>query len=155
MSSSNPPHSSGKVTAHAFRLRPGASLKSSLINIAEEIFKKHNVSSAIIMTTVGSLSSVTLRMANADAQSKANPVISWSDERFEIVSMGGTFSPGRKSHIHISLSRNDGSVIGGHLMDGTVFTTCEVVLGSIDGVSFARESDDETGYTELVVKGNS
>ena len=31
-------------------------------------------------------------------------------------------------HIHISLSDADGNVIGGHLIDGVVFTTCEVVF---------------------------
>lgn len=144
--------SSGNITAHAFRLKPGASLMTSLKATAEEIFEKHSVKSAFLMTAVGSLSSTTLRMANAASHCKTNPVISWTDERFEIVSMEATFSPGGKCHVHISLSRHDGSVIGGHLIDGIVFTTCEIVLGSIDQVIFDRVMDDETGYTELVIR---
>lgn len=33
---------------------------------------------------------------------------------------------------------------------GVVFTTCEVVLGSIRGVNFEREHDVRTGYKELI-----
>ena len=70
--------------------------------------------------------------------------------RFEIVSLTGTFSRNDGCHIHISLADAEGNTIGGHLVDGVVFTTCEVVLGTADGVEFVREMDRETGYRELV-----
>ena len=36
-------------------------------------------------------------------------------------------------------------------MGGTVFTTLELVLGTLPGVRFTREMDAATGYDELVV----
>jgi hypothetical protein len=48
------------------------------------------------------------------------------------------------------LADDEGKVIGGHLIDGVVFTTCEVVLGAAEGVEFFREMDGRTGYRELV-----
>jgi hypothetical protein len=38
------------------------------------------------------------------------------------------------------------------LINGTVFTTVEVVIGTIEGVTFEREQDDLTGYRELAPK---
>lgn len=71
--------------------------------------------------------------------------------------MTGTFSRHDGCHIHISLADAEGIVIGGHLIDSTVFRTCEVVLGTADEVEFVtemdefvREMNDETGYRELV-----
>jgi len=147
---------SGPITGHALRLTPGTLLMKSLKDAAESIFHRSdtndNARSVFIITAVGSLSdTVTLRMANADA-SKPNPIKTFEGERFEIVSMTGTFARDRKCHVHISLSRSDGAVIGGHLVEGKIFTTCELVLGSMSSVEFRREQDNETGFTELVVR---
>ena len=71
-------------------------------------------------------------------------------QRFEIVSLTGTFSREDGCHLHISLADAKGDVIGGHLIDGVIFTTCEVVLGTAEGVEFVREMDSETGYKEIV-----
>lgn len=101
---------------------------------------------------MGSLKDVTIRLANAskfDGDDKGNDIQRYK-QRFEIVSLTGTFSRNDGCHIHISLADAEGNVIGGHLIDGVVFTTCELVLGTADGVEFAREIDDSTGYNELV-----
>jgi predicted DNA-binding protein with PD1-like motif len=109
--------------------------------------------SAFVITAVGSLKDVTLRLANASrtdgGQNDANDIKRYM-RRFEIVSLTGTFSRNDGCHIHISLADAEGNTIGGHLVDGVVFTTCEVVLGTADGVEFLREMDRETGYRELV-----
>ena len=144
---------SGPTTAHCFRLHPNTSLMSSLKQAASIILSKHNTS-AFILTAVGSLQDVTIRLANASRFSEEKDdgtnCIKRYKQRFEIVSLTGTLSRDGV-HIHISLSDADGNVIGGHLIDGVVFTTCEVVLGSALGVDFVREVDQDTGYTELVV----
>ena len=62
----------------------------------------------------------------------------------------GTFSRDGGCHLHISLSDAEGNTIGGHLIDGIVFTTVELVLGTADGIEFSRQHDDKTGYSELV-----
>eukprot|EP00956_Cyclotella_meneghiniana_P015355 scaffold23417_cov78-Cyclotella_meneghiniana.AAC.2 len=144
---------SGPTTAHCFRLHPNTSLMSSLKQAASIILSKHNTS-AFILTAVGSLQDVTIRLANASRFSEEKDdgtnCIKRYKQRFEIVSLTGTLSRDGV-HIHISLSDAEGNVIGGHLIDGVVFTTCEVVLGSALGVDFVREVDQDTGYTELVV----
>jgi hypothetical protein len=52
----------------------------------------------------------------------------------------------------MSVANGMGTTFGGHLMAGIVFTTVELVLGTIENVTFSREHDERTGYTELVVK---
>ena len=151
--------------------------------------------SAFIMTAVGSLTDVTLRMAatdnntddtcsndnskdaatattTADCSSndnnnkrRGNPESTASlreatslgirtfHKHFEIVSLVGTFAvnDGGK-HLHMSVSDSEGTVIGGHVISGRVFTTLELVLGTIQGVTFVREIDEQTGYLELTVR---
>uniref|UniRef100_A0A7S2A1K6 PPC domain-containing protein n=1 Tax=Trieres chinensis TaxID=1514140 RepID=A0A7S2A1K6_TRICV len=181
---------SGPITAHAFRLRPGESLANSLGENVEVIFGRtpaDQCAAAVVLTAVGSLRDVTLRLANASrmdpaaemeevkeketqrgggdvfgdlavdpnvngeilAESGGNDVRRWR-RRFEIVSLVGTFSRDGGRHLHISLSDSTGRTIGGHLIDGAVFTTVEVVVGAIAGVEFRRAMDKETGYRELM-----
>ena len=72
------------------------------------------------------------------------------DEPCEIVSLNGTVSRSR-CHVHIALSREDLSTVGGHLVEGCIVnTTCELVLGVLDGWRFGVEQDAETGYDELI-----
>ena len=71
-------------------------------------------------------------------------------EPCEIVSLNGTVSAAR-CHLHIALSREDMTTLGGHLMEGTVVnTTCELVLLELDGWRCGVEQDAETGYDEIV-----
>ena len=70
----------------------------------------------------------------------------------EIVSLNGTVSE-RRCHLHIALSKEDLSTIGGHLCEGCIVnTTCELVIGEIPGTVIEKEFDDETGYDELVFR---
>lgn len=148
---------SGQITGHAFRLQPDDSLKECLCQIAQLVFARipeDECSSLLVMTAVGSLKDVTLRLANAsrnDSGKKGlgNEIKRWQ-EKFEIVSLVGTFSRDGSCHLHLSMSDAEGNTFGGHLMAGIVFTTCEVVLGSIQGVNFPRELDDRTGFAELI-----
>ena len=133
---------------------------------------QNECSSAFVMTAVGSLSDATLRLANASRKDDTvesggvvsssgvrgwenlepqgkNDIRQWK-QRFEIVSLVGTFSRDGGCHLHVSLSDYRGNTIGGHLIDGVVFTTVEVVLGTIRGVGFQRIEDDETGFRELL-----
>ena len=71
------------------------------------------------------------------------------DEHCEILSLMGTVSQER-CHLHIALSRQGLSAFGGHLKEGClVNTTCELVLGVLDGWRYGQEQDAETGYDEI------
>lgn len=143
-----PPHiSSGSLSCHALRLPPGADLVQSLQEAAKRAMNDASTSSCFILTAVGSLSHVTLRMAAADSQNSITR--SWN-EKLEIVSLVGTLTFNHK-HLHMSISDVGGQVFGGHVMSGTVFTTLELVLGTIGKVSFSRKIDERTGFSELVV----
>ena len=131
---------------HAFRLTPGQDLKKSLLSYA----KGAKLEAGCVVTCVGSLSKVSLRLANADGKRGSNETVSL-EERFEIVSLAGTVSR-HGCHLHMSLSDYQGNVVGGHVLDGcVVYTTAEMVLGECVGHVFTRERDDETGFDELVV----
>ncbi len=117
--------------------------------------------SAFIITAVGSLQDVTLRLANAsrtgdiglgNTRGYKNFIKRYPEQRFEIVSLTGTFSRDDGCHIHISLADGEGHTVGGHLIDGVVFTTAEIVIGTANGVTFRRVLDETTGYNELEVR---
>jgi len=78
-------------------------------------------------------------------------LFSLHNQRFEIIGLTGTFSRNEGCHVHISLADSKGNAIGGHLIDGTIFTTCELVLGTAKDVEFRRTMDTNTGYNELEV----
>jgi len=135
------------MKTHAFRLKPNQDLRTSI----EDYARENNIKAGAILTCVGSLKHATIRMANASALDKSNQIKNY-DQKFEIVSLIGTFSD-QKSHLHISLSDKDGKVIGGHLKKGcTIYTTAEIVIGEFNSLIFAREQDEKTGFVELVVK---
>ena len=126
---------------HALRLVRGQDLK---LSIQEYVLEK-GIDAACILSAVGSVDHLKLRMA------KAVEIREYDDD-FEIVSVTGTVARG-KSHIHMSFSDDRGNVVGGHLVNGTIInTTCEVVLMEIENYDFSREFDENTGYNELVIR---
>jgi len=71
------------------------------------------------------------------------------DGPFEIVSGTGTISRDG-CHLHISVSDKEGKVIGGHLKDGCqVGVTVEVAIEILEGISYKRILDQDTGFKEL------
>ena len=134
------------MKTYAFRIKPGKDLKQEI----ETFALKQGLNAAFVVTCVGGLQQVTMRMAGAkpDVQD-----IRTLREDLEIVSLVGTIGPDG-SHFHIAVSNKDGEVFGGHLKEGAIIhPTAEVVLGQVEGVIFAREMDEETGFNELVVNG--
>ena len=133
------------MRAHAFRLTPGTDLRAELTRLTEA----HALRAGCILSCVGSLSHARLRMPGAIGD--AEVFTTWG-EPMEIVSLTGTLcSDGL--HVHISLSRRDGSCIGGHLAEGCVVnTTAELVIGELPQIAFHRAPDSATGYNELSVE---
>ena len=134
------------MKTYAFRLKPGADLKKGI----EDFAKSHGLKAAYIVTCVGGLEQVTMRMAGAKPDSQD---IRTHAQDFEIVSLVGTTGI-NGSHLHIAVSDNLGKVSGGHLKEGTlIHPTAEIVLGEIEDATFSRQFDEETGFDELVVEG--
>jgi uncharacterized protein len=135
---SNPVSRSMKT--HAFRLKPNENLRDAIDRFVQD----NNISAGAILTCVGSLSSVTLRMAGA------KEIKTYTGE-FEIVSLTGTVSQ-NGCHLHLAISNEEGTVLGGHLKNNAIIrTTAEVVIAELQGKTFRREPDPLTGFEELVV----
>lgn len=133
------PHSSS-LTSFCFRLRPGQDLKKELLFYAQN----NHLHAAAVLSCVGSLKKASLRLSGRKEGSEFHGP-------FEIVSLTGTVSVDG-IHMHMSVSDNEGRVIGGHLMDGCeIHTTAEIILLENQDLVFKREHDDGTGYKELVI----
>lgn len=121
------------------RLHRGDDLLGSIRALAE----KAAIEAGVVLSAVGCISCGVVR----DASGVRLKTI---DEPCEIVSLNGTVSRTR-CHLHIALSGEDLSTLGGHLVEGCIInTTCELVIGILDGWRFGVEQDSETGYDELV-----
>jgi predicted DNA-binding protein with PD1-like motif len=130
-----------KLTAHAFRLKPGQDLKTEIQNLVN----KKQIKAGWISTCVGSLTDYQIRFANQSNGSSDSGY-------FEIVSLTGTVSI-NGSHLHISISDSTGKTIGGHLMEGCkIYTTAEIVILSSNEFVFKREKDGTTPWEELQVE---
>jgi len=131
--------SSGNLKCHCVRLRRGDDLMLSI----RELCREKNIAAGVVLSAVGCISKGRVRDASG-------VTIREISEHCEIVSLDGTVSA-QRCHLHISLSREDLSTLGGHLCPGCIInTTCELVIGELPGIRFGVEEDAETGYDELV-----
>ena len=132
------------IIAHALRLKPGDDLFKSIKNYVIE--KK--IKAGFIMTCVGSLQEINIRLANADK-------FLVKKEHFEIVSLVGCVSCNNRYHLHISISDHEGNTKGGHLKDNNiVFTTAEIVIGELPQLSFHEVNNPGEDWPELEIKKN-
>lgn len=125
---------------YTFRLKSGQDLFETI----ETFIKEQNIAAGCVLSGVGSLTHFTLRFANQE-------VFAEGDGHFEIVSITGTVSI-HGSHLHISISDEQGKTIGGHLVPGCrIYTTAEIVLAVFEDTVYKREFAEDSGYDELVV----
>ena len=129
----------GEAVCHCIRLKRGEDLLDSI----KELCRVKNIRAGIVLSGVGCISSGRVRDASG-----VN--IREITEHCEIVSLNGTVSA-RRCHVHIALSKEDLSTIGGHLCAGCIInTTCELVIAELPGIEFDVEADAQTGYNELI-----
>ena len=130
---------SGALACHSVRLRRGDDLLLSIKEVARE---KH-IRAGIVLSAVGCISRGRVRDASG-------VTLRDIEDHCEIVSLNGTVSEAR-CHLHIALSKEDLSTLGGHLTPGCIInTTCELVIAELPGTAFGVEEDPETGYDELI-----
>ena len=131
----------GPIRCHSLRLRRGADLMQSIKALCGE----EKIAAGVVLSAVGCISEGRVRDASG-------VTIREISDHCEIVSLNGTVSE-KRCHLHIALSREDLSTIGGHLCEGCIInTTCELVIAEIPGTVIEKEFDDETGYDELVFR---
>jgi predicted DNA-binding protein with PD1-like motif len=69
----------------------------------------------------------------------------------EVVAFLGNLSiaeEGPRLHAHVTLSRRDGSALGGHLFEGRAGATLEIFVMEVPG-ELRRSPDEETGLPML------
>ena len=129
----------GHMVFHCIRLKRGEDLMESI----KRVCKEKNIAAGVVLSGVGCILKGRVRDASG-------VTIRELDGHYEIVSLNGTVSA-QRCHIHIALSKEDLSTVGGHLCPGCIInTTCELVIGEIPGVTFGVEQDAETGYDEVI-----
>ena len=131
--------SAGEMKFHCIRLRRGQDLMLSI----RELCREKNIAAGVVLSAVGCISEGRVRDASG-------VTIRQIEDHCEIVSLNGTVST-QRCHLHIALSKEDLSTIGGHLCPGCIVnTTCELVIGELPGIRYGVEQDAETGYDELI-----
>ena len=132
---------SGSMRCHCVRLHRGDDLMRSI----KTICRKKKIHAGVVLSAVGCISQGRVRDASGIT-------IRDITDHCEIVSLNGTVSETR-CHLHIALSKEDLSTIGGHLCEGCIInTTCELVIAELPGVCIDAEHDPETGYKELIFR---
>ena len=130
---------SGNLKCHCVRLHRGDDLMLSI----KELCREKHIAAGVVLSAVGCISQGRVRDASG-------VTIREIRDHCEIVSLDGTVSETR-CHLHISLSKEDLSTIGGHLCPGCIInTTCELVIAELPGIRYGVEEDPETGYNELI-----
>ena len=130
---------SGNMVCPCIRLKRGEDLMESIKTLCRE----KNIRAGVVLSGVGCI----LRGRVRDASGVNIRDIS---DHCEIVSLNGTVSA-QRCHIHIALSKEDLSTVGGHLCAGCIInTTCELVIAELPGIDYGVEADPETGYDELI-----
>ena len=131
----------GDFRCHSLRLRRGSDLLESIRQLCRE---KH-IAAGVVLSAVGCISRGRVRDASG-------VTIREIEEHCEIVSLNGTVSE-KRCHLHIALSKEDLSTLGGHLCSGCIInTTCELVIAELPGTAIETEFDEETGYHELMFR---
>ncbi|NJN85022.1 MAG: DNA-binding protein [Leptolyngbyaceae cyanobacterium SL_7_1] len=125
----------------ALRLHPGDDLRLCLKQFAQD----YALQAGCVLSAIGSLKQATLRFSN-------QPEGRIIHDMFEVISLAGTLSI-HGVHLHMAIADNQGSVLGGHLMEGClIYTTAEIVIGELEGVMFERAIDRQTGFLELNIR---
>lgn len=130
---------SGMMALHSVRLHRGEDLLRSI----KELASQQQIKAGVVLSAVGCVEQAMLRDASG-------VTIREVKEHCEIVSLNGTVSATR-CHLHLALSKEDLSTIGGHMKEGCIInTTCELVIAELPGQKIGVEFDEETGYDELI-----
>ena len=138
------------------RLMPEEDLFAGLIKMARD----HGIERGVILSAIGSLKDVVFVNVRPHTviPVKTEDMIEIEEAGpFELLSLEGNFFPSQEDgdpviHLHAILGTSSGSVSGGHLLKATIFTTAEIILGSIAGSSVFKAKSDVTRRMELLKK---
>ena len=123
------------------RLLPG---EDPVLKLSEWAVRE-KISAASIVSAVGSFTVAHLRYAAKDT-------VAVIPGPLEVVSFSGTLES-TGMHVHAVVSDGEGKTFGGHFVKGCIVrTTLELVLIELTDLTFTREDDGSSGYSELQVR---
>jgi len=128
------------------RLMPG----ESIIEKLKEACKKHSIGSAVVISGIGQLEKTEIGYF----KEKGNYSPETFEKPLEILCMSGNICKQNNDyllHLHIVLGDEKKNAIGGHLLNGTVSVTAEIVILKTN-VDFKRELDEKTGLQHMVLE---
>ena len=128
---------------HIFRLKPDQKLFEGTLDFCQ----KKRIISGVIISLLGSLKNVELGFLKKLPGKYITRKIKGP---LEIVFGTGTIAQMDEKtllHIHLEIS-DERKAIGGHLVEGTIFSTAEVIIGEL-GEQLNRQKDNFTGLNEL------
>jgi predicted DNA-binding protein with PD1-like motif len=133
-------HQEAEEKTYVLVFETGEEVASGLLD-----FAKRQRMHAARFTAIGALQKLTLGYFDWERkQYEKIPV----EEQVEVLSLAGnlvTSPDGPKLHAHIVVGKRDGTAHGGHLIDGLVRPTLEVMLVEARSQRIERRHDDATG----------
>ncbi|MDH7517351.1 MAG: DUF296 domain-containing protein [Candidatus Thermoplasmatota archaeon] len=128
------------------RLFPDEKLHEKLV----EACKKHRVKTSVIISGIGQLKKFELgyfREKNVYIKEKF-------DKPYELLSLNGTICKQKDDylvHLHTCLSDENKKTIGGHLFEGIVEVTNEIILMKSD-IEIIRRLEEKTGLKGMFLE---
>lgn len=135
------------------RVMPGESLVEGFRGILDA----HAIQRAVVLSAIGSLVDARFLGVQPGAKRPFGPkhIIQLAAQGpFEILTLEGNVFPSHRTqivHLHVTLGTSDGKVIGGHLVDGEVYTTVELFLAALDHCRVRKAKDPISGGIQLRV----
>lgn len=139
----------------ALRLPPGADVYKTV----EEVAKSEGITSGLILSGLGALRQVTLRNVRLFPEEypvqDRHRIYTPKAEPMELLALTGNISQIENqilihAHAVVSSGLDNARAFGGHLLEGCiVFSTAEIVLCSIQGISMLRDMDPQTKMVQL------
>jgi predicted DNA-binding protein with PD1-like motif len=133
------------------RLMPGELVMESFRGILDA----HQIQRAVILSAIGSLAEARFFGVQPGTGRPFTPKCVTRLEAqgpFEILTLEGNVFPtsrDRVIHLHVTLGTSDGSVIGGHFVDGEVYTAVELFLAPLDQCRLVKGKDAVAGGFQL------
>ena len=124
--------------------------KENIIEQLKETCKKHNITSAVVLSGIGQLEKVELGYF----KEKGDYSPELFEKPLEILSISGNICKQGNDylpHLHIALGDEKKNSIGGHLLNGTVSITAEIVILKTN-VDFKRKLDETTGLQNMILE---
>ena len=109
--------------------------------------RKHNVKTAVVLSGIGQLKETEIGYF----KTKGNYLPEKINTPHEILSLTGNICKNKDEHLlhlHIILGDENKNAIGGHLINGKVSVTAEIILLKTN-IDIKRKYDEETGLQAL------